>query len=102
MSSYFLYVWMIVTCRSCSLRICSGATSSRPGMNDSHDSSVRGRGSSKKDTFCTVDVSRTYTDDAGNYRDAHTFSGSEPLQVALISQRAYDRIEGYRSAQSLP
>ena len=46
--------------------------------------------------FYTVDLSRTYKDDQGNYRDSHSFSGSEPLRIARLANIAYDEIAIHR------
>ena len=46
--------------------------------------------------FYSVDFSRTYRDEAGNYHDSHSFSGTEPLQIARLATVAYDRIAELR------
>ena len=50
-----------------------------------------------KGTFYAVEFSRTYKTDDG-YKNASSFSGSEPLQVARLAQQAYDRIAELREA----
>lgn len=47
-------------------------------------------------TFYTVEISRTYKDEAGNYHDAHSFSGTQLLRVARVSHLAYTRIAELR------
>lgn len=44
----------------------------------------------EKGNFYTVDISRTYQDEDGNYHDSHSFSGTEPLQVSRLALKAYD------------
>lgn len=52
---------------------------------------------SEKGTFYSVDFSRTYkSGDA--YKDSHSFSGTEPLQIARLAQKAYDAIAELRAA----
>lgn len=48
--------------------------------------------------FYSVEFSRTYTDQQGNFRDSHSLSGSEPLQLARLAHKAYDRIAELRGA----
>lgn len=50
----------------------------------------------EKGTFYTVDISRTYKDEKGNYQDAHSFSGTQLLRVARVSHLAYTRIAELR------
>ena len=50
----------------------------------------------EKGTFYTVEISRTYKDDQGNYHDAHSFSGTQLLRVARVSHLAYTRISELR------
>lgn len=42
--------------------------------------------------FYSVEFSRTYKDDENQYHDSHSFSGSEPLRLARLAEKAYDRI----------
>jgi len=50
----------------------------------------------EKGTFYSVELSRTYK--SGNaYKDSHSFSGTEPLQVARLAQKAYDAIAELRA-----
>ena len=52
---------------------------------------------SEKGTFYSVELSRTYK--SGNaYKDSHSFSGTEPLQVARLALKAYDAIAELRAA----
>ena len=46
----------------------------------------------EKGTFYSVDLSRTYKDAQGNYRDSHSFSGTELIQIARLAHLAYTRI----------
>ncbi len=38
----------------------------------------------------TVQFTRSYRDDQGNYHDSDSYSGSELLRIARLSQKAYD------------
>jgi len=52
----------------------------------------------EKGAFFSVNLSRSYQDDAGNYHDSDSFSGSELLRIAHLATRAYDRISELRQA----
>lgn len=52
----------------------------------------------EKGNFYSVEFSRTYKD-GDEYKNAHSFSGQEPLQVARIAEKAYDRIAELRAAE---
>lgn len=39
-----------------------------------------------------VEFSRTYRDRDGNYRDTGSFDGPDALQIARLSEKAYERI----------
>ena len=52
----------------------------------------------EKGHFYSVDFSRTYRDGEA-YKDSHSFSGSEPLQLARLAHKAYDLISEIRSAE---
>lgn len=54
----------------------------------------------EKGAFFSVNLSRTYKDDAGNYHDSDSFSGSELLRIAHLASRAYDRISDLRQAEA--
>lgn len=56
------------------------------------------RQSESNGSFFTVEFSRTYTDEAGAYHDSRSFSGAEPLMLARLAGRAYDRIADLRIA----
>jgi hypothetical protein len=49
-------------------------------------------------TFYSVDFSRTYKQGEA-YKDSHSFSGSEPLQLARLAHKAYDLIADIRAAE---
>ena len=51
----------------------------------------------EKGNFYSVDFSRTYQDDQGNYHDSHSFSGSELLRIARMANLAYGEIATYRA-----
>ncbi len=52
----------------------------------------------EKGTFYTVNLTRTYKDDADKYHDSDSFSGSELLRVAHLATSAYDRVSELRQA----
>lgn len=54
----------------------------------------------EKGPFYSVKITRTYTDDAGNYHDSDSFSGSELLRVARLAGKAYDRASELRAADA--
>ena len=41
--------------------------------------------------FHTVQITRAWKDDQGNYHDGDSFSGSQLLRVAHLAAKAYDR-----------
>lgn len=49
-------------------------------------------------TFYSVELSRTYKQ-GETFRDSHSFSGTEPLQLARLAHKAYDLIDEIRSAE---
>jgi hypothetical protein len=51
-------------------------------------------------TFYSVEMSRTYTDEAGNFKTSHSYSGSDLLKVSNLAQRAYERANAMRSADA--
>ena len=51
-------------------------------------------------TRYSVELSRTYKDDAGNYQEARTFSGAELLRIAHLAGKAYDRVSDLRQSQN--
>ncbi len=52
-----------------------------------------------KGAFFSVNLTRSYQDEAGNYHDSDSFSNSELLRIAHLATRAYDRISELRSAE---
>lgn len=42
-------------------------------------------------TFYSVELSRTYKQ-GETYKDSHSFSGTEPIQIARLAHLAYTRI----------
>ena len=53
----------------------------------------------EKGTFFSVNLTRIYKDDAGNYHDSDSFSGTELLRIAHLATRAYDRISELRQQE---
>ena len=47
------------------------------------------KNSSEKGAFYSADLARTYQDAAGNYQDAHSFTGAELIQIARLAHLAY-------------
>ena len=56
----------------------------------------------EKGPFYSVRITRTFTDDQGQYHDSDSFSGSELLRVARLAAKAYDRANELRSADANP
>lgn len=54
----------------------------------------------EKGWFYSVEISRTYKQ-GEVFKDSHSFSGTEPLQVARLAQVAYDRIVELRTGDKL-
>lgn len=50
----------------------------------------------EKGNFFTVNLTRTYKDEKGDYHDSDSFSGSELLRIAHLATKAYDRINALR------
>ncbi len=49
-------------------------------------------------TRYSIDISRSYTDAQGNWKDSHHFSPTELLRLARLAGEAYDQIGQLRSA----
>lgn len=54
----------------------------------------------EKGHFYSVEISRTYKQ-GEVFKDSHSFSGSEPLQVARLARLAYGRIAELREIDKL-
>ncbi len=52
----------------------------------------------EKGNFFTVNLSRSYKDEADTWHDSDSFSGSELLRIARLASRAYDRTNELRQA----
>ena len=52
----------------------------------------------EKGNFYTVTLTRSYQDEAENWKDSDSFSGSELLRIAHLATRAYDRTSELRQA----
>ena len=50
-----------------------------------------------KHDFYSVELMRSFRDNSGQWKKAHSFSGSEVLRVANLAQRAYNMISDIRS-----
>lgn len=53
----------------------------------------------EKRAFFTAEISRTYTDDAGDYHDSHSVSAAQLLQQAHLAYKAYERIRKLQRAE---
>ena len=53
----------------------------------------------EKGAFFSVNLSRTYKDEAGNYHDSDSFSGTELLCIAHLATRAYDLMSELRQQE---
>ena len=54
----------------------------------------------EKGPFYSVRITRTFTDEKGNYHDSDSFSGSELLRVVHLAAKAYDRANELRAADA--
>lgn len=50
----------------------------------------------------SVNLSRTWRDEQGNYHDSDGFSGSEVLRIARLANIAYDEIANMRENDRTP
>ncbi len=54
------------------------------------------KNTSEKGTFCSVQFSRTYRDEAGNFHNTDSFSGTDLLKLAFVAQKAYENAAAIR------
>ena len=47
--------------------------------------------------FYSVDLVRSYQDEAENWKDTHSFSGADLLRISRLAEKAYDRIAELRA-----
>lgn len=47
-------------------------------------------------SFYSVQLTRSYTDEAGQWHDTSSFIGTELLRIARLADRAYDRTDALR------
>jgi len=57
------------------------------------------RNETEKGAFFRVNFTRGYQDDAGNWNDSDSFSGSELLRLARLATQAYDKTNELRQAE---
>lgn len=50
--------------------------------------------------FYSVQISRAYQDEHGNWKDSDRFSGAELLRVARLAEKAYDAASELRKTDS--
>lgn len=48
--------------------------------------------------FYTVNLSRSFKDEAGTWQDSDSYSGAELLRISRLAGKAYDRIGELRQA----
>lgn len=53
--------------------------------------------SAEKGPFYSVTFTRTYTDEAGAFHDADSFSGTALLKLSRLATIAYDAIDDFRT-----
>lgn len=51
----------------------------------------------EKGPFYSVNLSRTYTDEAGNYHDSDSFTGAELLRISRLAAEAYGTVSQLRN-----
>ncbi len=66
-------------------------------LRDGSIKAVIWKNQSEKGSFYSVDIIRTYKDDAGNYHDTNSFSGTQLLRAARLAEIAYTEIGIYRA-----
>ena len=49
--------------------------------------------------FYSVNLTRTYTDSGGAFKDSASFSGADVLRIARLATKAYDRISALRQEE---
>ncbi len=54
------------------------------------------RNEGEKGPFYSVNLARTYRDEQGTVRDAHSFSGGDLLRVSELARKTYDRTQELR------
>ena len=59
------------------------------------------KNSSENGAFYSVNLARTYKDEADNYQDTDSFSGSDLLRIARLAGKAYDRANALRRRDQL-
>lgn len=59
---------------------------------------LNGTKDGEKAPFYSVQITRTWRDDKGDFHDSDSFSGTELLRVARLAHIAYDEIAIYRAA----
>ena len=50
----------------------------------------------EKGPFYSIELTRSYQDDEGNWHDSHAFSGTELLRIARLAGKAYDHASELR------
>ena len=50
--------------------------------------------------FYSVRVTRTFTDEQGNYRDSDSFTGTEIIRAGWLQLKAYDRTVALRAEEN--
>ena len=50
--------------------------------------------------FYTVNLTRSYKDEAEQWHESNSFSGSQLLRIARLTEQAYDRVRLLRQADS--
>lgn len=53
----------------------------------------------EKGTFYSVELSRTYQTTEGQYRDSHSFSGTDLLKVSELAKKAYETVNDLRKVE---
>lgn len=59
------------------------------------------RNEGENGSFFTTTLSRTYTDERGDFHESNSFSGSELLRVAELARTAYTRTQDFRREERL-
>ncbi len=51
-------------------------------------------------SFYSVQITRTYRDEAGDYHDSDSFSGTDLLKVAYLATKVYERTAELRATEA--
>lgn len=68
-------------------------------LRDGNIKSTIWRNKGEKGDFYSVEISRTYKDDRGDYHDTKSFGSNDMLRVSELSRRSHHRVNEIRRAE---